>query len=307
MSNKQFRLTFGVCIALWSVYVFWGGTYLAMRFAIETLPPFLMAGTRFLTAGLLLYGFARAAGNAAPSRVQWKNSGIAGALLLLGGNGSVVWAQQFVPSGMAAIVVATMPLWMSLFAWLLPGGVRPSLQVILGLLLGFVGIVVLMAGSSSPVVSTGVSQWFGYAVLTFAAISWSLGSLFAHRASLPDSPWLAVAMQMIAGGALLWIAGIFSGEWVRLDFAHVSLRSLLAFSYLVVFGSMIGFSAYIWLMHATSPALASTYAYVNPVIAVLLGWALAGERFSATDGIAAAIIVASVIIITRGKSSTKPA
>ena len=292
--------TVAIFIALGAIYILWGGTYLGMRFAIETLPVFLMAGTRFLTAGLLLFIVNLVRGIPAPSLQQWRGAGIVGALLLMGGNGCVVWAQQFVPSGLTAIIVATVPLWMALFSWLAPGGVRPTPTVIAGLCLGFSGILFLVNGATTPAVSNAVSQWVGYTVLTLAAITWSLGSLYARHAALPKSPWMAIAVQMIVGGSLLLLTGLASGEWASLDLGRASARSLLAFGYLVVFGSLIGFSAYIWLLHKTTPALASTYAYVNPVIAVFLGWALADERFTSTDAAAAAIIVVSVAVICIG-------
>ena len=301
-SAHQFPLA--VLAALFSVYVFWGGTYLAMRFAIETLPPFLMAGTRFLIAGLILFVIDQARGTPLPTLRQWKIAGITGALLLLGGNGSVVWAQQFVPSGLTAIIVAAVPLWMALFSWAAPGGRKPSSLATLGLLLGFGGIVLLIVGNSTAKISTDAVPWFGYATLALGSVSWSLGSLYSRRASLPVSPWSSIAMQMIAGGALLWAAGIGAGEWTALDLSHVSSRSLLAFAYLIFFGSLVGFSSYAWLLQATTPALASTYAYVNPIIAVFLGWALANEKFTVVDAIASAIIVCAVAIITFANTRT---
>jgi len=292
--------------ALGAVYVFWGGTYLGMRFAVETLPPFLMAGTRFLFAGLLMFCFDLSRGNSLPSLKQWCEAGIVGALLLLGGNGCVVWATQIVPSGLSAIIVATVPLWMALFVWLFPGGERPNRSVLFGLLLGFSGILLLVAQNTSPAVSAGFSQWAGYIALATASISWSLGSIYARRASLPKSPWMAISLQMITGGTLLLAAGIIAGEWTTLSLNQVSTRSLLAFAYLIVFGSLIGFSSYIWLLQNTRPALVSTYAYVNPVIAVFLGWALANEQFSSTDMAAAAVVVVAVAIITRGSGRRLP-
>ncbi len=298
MKKSAHPLPLTVLVALFSVYVFWGGTYLAMRFAIETLPPFFMAGTRFLIAGLILFLIDHFRGTPLPTLRQWKTAGITGALLLLGGNGSVVWAQQFVPSGLTAIIVAAVPLWMALFAWIAPGGRRPSSLAALGLLLGFGGIVLLIVGNSNAKISTDAVPWFGYATLALGSVSWSLGSLYSRRAAMPVSPWTSIAMQMIAGGALLWFAGLGAGEWVALDLSHVSVRSLLAFAYLIFFGSLVGFSAYVWLLQATTPALASTYAYVNPIIAVFLGWAFANEKFTFVDAIASGLIVCSVAIIT---------
>jgi drug/metabolite transporter (DMT)-like permease len=229
LNNTGRPSSLAIVAALFSVYVLWGGTYLAMRFSIETLPPFLMAGTRFLTAGLLLYIVELGRGAASPPGHQWKSAGIAGALLLLGGNGCVVWSQQIVPSGLTAILVATVPLWMALFSWAAPGGRRPGRITMLGLMLGFGGIVLLVAGNSYSDLSTATIPWFGYLTLTAASVSWSLGSLYARRASLPTSPWMSIAMQMIIGGSLLWAAGLAAGEWSVLNLGSVSPRSLLAF------------------------------------------------------------------------------
>lgn len=305
MNTHAARITPVVMLALAAVYFFWGGTYLAMRFAIETLPPFLMAGTRFILAGAFLYAVEMRRGTPPPTKNQWKSAAIAGALLLLGGNGGVVWAQQFVPSGMTAIVVATAPLWMCLMAWALPGGGRPAGDILLGLVLGFGGITLLVAGSNdlgSITAGAGSMQWVGYSVETLAALSWAAGSVYSRRGSLPASPWVSIAMQMIAGGLLLLAAGLLTGEWARLNVDQISVKSAMAFIYLIVFGSLIGFSAYIWLLRETTPSLASTYAYVNPIIAVFLGWFLAGEHLESTDTAAAAIIVVSVVLITRGNA-----
>lgn len=289
-----------------AVYIFWGGTYLGMRFAVETLPPFLMAGTRFLLAGLIMFCFDLSRGGAFPSGRQWRGAAIVGALLLLGGNGGVVWSTQFIPSGLSAIIVATVPLWMALFVWLSPGGVRPQITVIVGLLLGFGGVLILVTKNISPAVSAGFSQWVGYLVVAGAAVSWSAGSLYARSASLPKSPWMAIALQMITGGSLLLAAGLVVGEWNGLNLSLASTRSLLAFVYLVIFGSLIGFSSYIYLLQNTSPSLASTYAYVNPTIAVFLGWALANEQFSSTDMVAAVVIIVAVALITRSSGHRAP-
>lgn len=281
-----------VALALATVYVIWGSTYLAIRFAIETLPPFWMAGVRFLTSGILLYAWARWRGAPRPSRIHWRSAALIGGLLLVGGNGGVVWAEQRVESGVAALLVSTVPLWMVIFEWLRKGGTRPTLGVVAGLVLGFAGLVMLAKPGSA-----GALDPAGAAVLLLACVSWAWGSLRSRHVPLPKSPLLATGMEMLAGGALLMVLGLLTGEAGRLDLAGASLKSALALGYLVVFGAL-GFTAYIWLLRVTSPALVSTYAYVNPVVAVFLGWALAGEPLTGGMLAAAAVILTGVALIT---------
>ncbi|HET9225256.1 MAG TPA: drug/metabolite exporter YedA [Thermoanaerobaculia bacterium] len=291
--NEPKALKIGLALA--AVYVIWGSTYLAIRFAIETLPPFWMAGVRFLVSGLLLYGWARWRGAPKPSRIHWGSAALIGGLLLLGGNGAVVWAEQRLDSGAAALLVSTVPIWMVLFEWLRRGGTRPTLGVVAGLALGFAGLVMLVKPSGGD---TGGFDAVGVAVLLLGCMSWAWGSLRSRHVPLPESPLLATGMEMLAGGALFMVAGLLTGEAGRLDLAAASPKSLLALGYLVLFGSLLGFTAYIWLLRVTSPALASTYAYVNPVVAVLLGWAFAGEPLTAGMLVAAAVILTGVALIT---------
>ena len=291
------RLTLVAAFA--AVYLVWGSTYLAIRYAIETLPPFLMAGTRFLVAGSLLYGWSRLRGAARPARLQWQATAVVGALLLLGGNGGVVWAEQWVPSGVAAVLVATVPFWMVLLEWR-GGGERPGAGVVAGLLLGFAGLV-LLVGPGEWAGGGGVHPG-GAAALMLGTFAWAAGSIYARRAPLPNSPLLTTGMEMLAGGGLLLLAGLLTGEAARLELAAVSPRSALGLAYLITFGSLIGFTAYIWLLRHTTAAKASTYAYVNPVVAVLLGWALAGEPLSARVLLAVAIILGAVAVITTARA-----
>ena len=285
-----------VVTAFAAVYLIWGSTYLAIRIAVETMPPFLMASIRFLIAGAILYAWTRWRGTPQPTRSHWFAATIVGGLLLLGGNGGVVWAAQHVPSGLTALLIATVPLWMALLNWLRPGGVKPSYGVIAGLMLGFIGIALLIGPSK---LSSGHHvDSLGATVLIVASLSWAAGSLYSRRAQLPASPLLATGMEMLAGGALLLIAGLLFGEWTRFELSAPSLRSWLALSYLTFFGALIGFTAYIWLLRVTTPAQASTYAYVNPVVAIFLGWAFAGEPLTSRTLLAAAIIVAAVVVIT---------
>ena len=291
-------------LAFAAVYVIWGSTYLAIKYAIETLPPMLMAGTRFIIAGGALYAWARMRGAARPAAVNWRSSLAIGGLLLLGGNGLVVLAERDVPSGLAALLIATEPLMVVLLDWVRPGGSRPSLRVSFGLVLGLVGMALLVNPSGGE--GAGEVHTLGALMLMVATISWAAGSLYAARAKQAAAPMMAAAMQMLAGGALLLVVGLSRGEAAMFDPSAVSLRSMGAFFYLIVFGSLVGFTSYSWLLRTVSPSLASTYAYVNPVVAVLLGWALAGEAITMRTILAAAVIISAVIIITsRGKARAK--
>ncbi len=285
-----------VIVAFAAVYLIWGATYLFIRFAIETLPPFLMAGTRFLIAGGVLYGVAWLGGARRPTRAQWGAAAIVGGLMLLGGNGGVVWAEQSVPSGLAALLVAMSPLWMAVLDWVRPGGVRPSKGVALGLGLGFAGVILLVG--PAELIGGGRIDPVGAAVLILASLSWAAGSIYSRHGQRPASPLLGSGMQMLAGGTLMLLVGSAIGEWVGFDYRAVSLRSVASLGFLIAFGSLIGFTAYIWLLRVTTVARASTYAYVNPAVAVFLGWALAGEALTPRTLLAAGVIVAAVVVIT---------
>lgn len=286
-----------IALALAAVYLVWGSTYLAIRIALESLPPFLMAGIRFLIAGSVLYLWARLRGAPRPSLLHWRSAAVVGAFLLVGGNGGVVWAEQRVESGLAALLVSTEPLWIVVLAWLLPGGRRPSLPVIAGLLVGFVGVGLLVKPGGSSTVDP-----LGAAVLVLAALSWAYGSLWGIKAKAPDSPLLMTGMQMLAGGVLQLLAATVRGEVAAFDPSQVTLRSLLAVVYLMAFGSLVGFTAYSWLMRVAPPVLVSTYAYVNPVVAVVLGWAIASEPLTGGTLVAAAVILSGVALITSSQA-----
>jgi len=287
-----------------AVYILWGSTYLAIRFAVESFPPFVMAGTRHLTAGLILFLVLRARGVALPTALHWKSAAIIGALLLLGGNGLVSWSEQRVPSGLAALIVASVPLWMALVQGIQKRR-RPSAPVLGGLLVGLAGLVLLVAptklGGGEHV------DLIGAAALLTAALSWVIGSLYSRRAEMPSSTLLAISMEMIAGGAILWIVGLALGEGARIHAAEFTPKAVLSLAYLVVFGSLIGFSAYIWLLKVSTPARVTTYAYVNPVVAVLLGWAFGNEPLTLRIALSAALIVGAVALIIRygGEASAK--
>jgi drug/metabolite transporter (DMT)-like permease len=284
------------------VYVVWGSTYLAIRFAIETLPPFSMAGARFLLAGAVLYFSARLAGAARPSVVEWRATAVVGVLLLVGGNGLVVWSEFRVPSGVAALIVATVPGFMVLVDWLRPGGARPAVQVTIGLALGLAGMVFLIGPDS--LLGGGRADPLGVGALVLASLSWAIGSIYSRHAAMPKSPFLSTAMQMLAGGAVLLGLGAVLGEPARAELNLASLRSMAAWAYLVVFGSIVAFTAYVWLLRASTPARVSTYAYVNPLVAVLLGYAFAGELLTWRTIIAASVIVSGVAMITLAPTRT---
>jgi drug/metabolite transporter (DMT)-like permease len=279
------------------VYVVWGSTYLAILFAIETLPPFLMASLRFVTAGALLYVWSRTIGGAAPpNSTQWRATAIVGVLLLLGGNGLVVWSEQRIPSGIAALLVGTVPCFMVLLDWLRANGQRPTKRVVAGLALGLLGLLWLVGPDS--VMGGGRADLLGAAALVAASFSWAYGSIWSRQAPMPASPFLSTAMQMLAGSVALLGVSVLLGEPWQFDPSAVSLRSWLGFVYLVVFGSLVAFSAYVWLLRASTPARVSTYAYVNPVVAVLLGAAFAGEALTTRMVVAAVVIVSGVALIT---------
>jgi drug/metabolite transporter (DMT)-like permease len=288
-----------VIAAFAAVYLIWGSTYLAIRIGIESMPPFLMAGARFLMAGGILYGGARLAGTPAPSRIHWRSAVILGALLLLAGNGGLTWAEQTVPSSIAALLLAMVPLWMVLLDWLRPGGVRPGVQVMAGVALGLVGITLLVRPWE---LGSGAIDLLGTAGILFGSLMWAIGSLYSRGAPRPSSLFLFTGMQMLAGGALLTALGAFTGEWVDFDVSAVSPRSLVALAYLIVFGAIIGYTAYVWLLKVVPAARVSTYAYVNPAVAIFLGAALGDETLTPTTLVAAAVIISAVVIITTFRS-----
>jgi drug/metabolite transporter (DMT)-like permease len=292
-----------VLAAFGAVYVIWGSTYLGIHIAIQSMPPFLMAGARFLTAGIVLYGVMRWRGAPRPEPIHWRSAAIVGALLLLVGNGGVSWAEQTVPSNITALVITGTPLWMILVDWMRPGGRRPRGLVFLGLLLGFVGVGLIVGGRNH--LGQSVVDPLGGMVLLTASVCWAIGSVSSRHLPQSSSALLAVAMQMIAGGVLLLTAGAAFGEVSRLDLQQITSASWTAFAYLTVFGSLVGFTAYVWLLQVSTPARVSTYAYVNPLIAVILGRVLLEERLPGSIILAAALTIGAVVLITVwGQSSS---
>jgi drug/metabolite transporter (DMT)-like permease len=293
----------GLVIAAFTiVYVIWGSTYLAIKVSLETLPPFAIASVRFLIAGALLYAIARARGDAPPERRHWPGLALVGGLLLLGGNGGVMWAQQHVPSGLASVVIAMVPIFVAIFDAFGEKGTRPSPAMIAGVALGFGGIALLVLGGRGL---PGSIAPIGALALLGSACSWALGSVCSRRVALPPSLLIATAGQMLCGGALQGVASLTTGEWARVDLGAASWRSLLAIAYLVVFGSLVAFSAYVWLLRVVAPTRVATYAYVNPVVALLLGWLLAGEQLTGLTLGAAALTIAGVVVIVTARASTK--
>ena len=292
-----------VLAAFAAVYLIWGSTYLGIHIAIQSIPPFFMAGSRFLIAGIMLYVAMRFRGASRPNLGHWANSAVIGGLLLLGGNGGVTWAQQTVPTSIAALVVAATPLWMNLIDWLRPHGSRPRLTVAVGLALGFAGVALIVM--SKDHLGNRVVSPAGAVMLLLATISWAFGSVFSRHARQPAPTLLAIGMQMICGGGLMLLAGVVTGEAGRFHPGAITSASALAFVYLTLIGSLVGFTAYVWLLQVSTPARVSTYAYVNPLIAVLLGRLVLHEPFPRSLVLAASLILGAVILITlrKGKAA----
>ena len=291
-----------VWIALLALYIVWGSTYLAIRFAVETIPPFMHASLRFLISGAILYAWRRLAGDAAPTGSHWKSTAIVGTALLLGGNGLVAWAEQTVPSGIAALIITTSPFWLVLFEAMRAGGTKPSRQAILGLIIGFAGVFILV-GPAEITGSSARFDPFGVILLLFAPLFWSMGSIYARGADMPKSTLLSTGMQMLTGAVSLFVVSLVKGELSGFDPGQVSMRSWLALIYLITFGSLIGFVSYGWLLHNAPVSLTSTYAYVNPVVAVLLGNWFADEPLNGRILIAAAIIIGSVVLFNTARQA----
>ncbi len=289
-------------LAYAAVYIVWGSTYLALRYVVEVLPPLVAAGARFTVAGVILYTFMRLRGTPPPTRRQWVIALVLGAFLLLGGNGGVMWAEQRIPSAIAALLVASEPLWIVLLEWLRPRGTRPSSRMLLGLAVGFAGVVLLVGVSGDGVTRVDPA---GAAAVVFGAFCWAVGSLLSNKLPQGDLPKSAIATsasQMLAGGALLFIVGSARGELPLVTAAAFTPKVVLAIGYLIVFGSIIAFNTYAWLLRVEPPARVATYAFVNPGVAMLLGWAVGGEPITRMTIIAGLFIIAAVALIVTGSA-----
>jgi drug/metabolite transporter (DMT)-like permease len=290
-----------------ALYLIWGSTYLGIRFAIDTIPPLLMAGTRFLLAGMIMHLIARWQGATRASLADWRTSLIVGACLLLGGNGGVTLAEQYVSSGLASVMVATVPIYIALLAWAMGTGPKPSPIVWLGLAGGFIGVAILVGPALHFAPNQTGHPEIGMLILLCSSFLWSLGSIYSIRAKPTSSPFLAAGQQMLCGGALLTLAGVLIGELRRFDAGRMSLLSVGSFSYLVIIGAVVGYSAYAWLLRHCDPSKVATYAYVNPIVAVLLGALFAGETLTPRAIVAASLIIGSVaLVITVQQSRPVP-
>jgi drug/metabolite transporter (DMT)-like permease len=281
-------------LALLALYIAWGTTYLAIQVAIESIPPFFMAGARFLIAGLVLYIWRRLAGDPSPSRKEWKSAAISGTFMLVGGIGGVGLAEQYVPSGITALIIAATPLWVVLLEALPPLSKKPTRLVTTGVLIGLAGIIILV----DPFRAVGQSGYsiLGVIILLLAALSWAAGSIYSRRASLPKSAFLSTGMQLLVGSAGSILVGIVSGETGRLDLGAITLRSAVGLGYLVVVGSLIGFVCYTWLLRIAPTSLVMTYAYVNPLVAVVIGSLLANEAVTRQVVLTAPLILLAVAL-----------
>jgi drug/metabolite transporter (DMT)-like permease len=284
-----------VPLAFAAVYILWGSTFLGIRIAIETIPPLAMAAIRHSLVGLILYPILRVKTGIRPTAAHWWTAAVTGVSLLCISNGGLSWAEQRVPSGIAALLIATISLWLVILDWLRPRGTRPGPRVIVGLVVGFAGMALLVG----PAKLGGARRIdvVGAGVLVVASFVWACASLYSKQRTMPASPLLVVAMQSLAGGAALWIAAIVSGEFRAVHLAAISGRSWMALIYLVVFGSGMGFTAYLYILKNSTASKVATYAFVNPVVALFLGWALAGETITTRTAIAAAVILTAVVLV----------
>jgi drug/metabolite transporter (DMT)-like permease len=297
-TESAHRLRLRLFIAFGAVYLIWGSTYLAIAFAIHTIPPFLMASARFLIAGGALYGWARFRGVSRPRLMHWAWAFLLGGLFFLIGNGAVVWVEQRMPSGLTALIVAMVSVWTALLEWFRPGGARPVPLVLGGIALGFLGVALLVVPGSE---GGGHADPAGVLLLMFSTFAWALASILSRTADLPTSTPLVSGMEMLAGGVLLLLASLVAGDWGRFDPSAVTLKSGLSFLYLVLFGSLVTFTAFSWLLQVSTPNKVATAGYMNPMVAVFLGRVFGGEELTSRSLVASLVIVASVVLIITGR------
>ncbi len=293
-------LKYKIIAAFAAVYFFWGSTFIAIRFAVESIPPFLMASSRFLVAGAILYLFARIKGAAVPALKQWLPAFAMGALLLVFGNGSVVIAEKTVPSGVVSLLIAMVPIYFAVLEWIKPGGKAPNFKTSIGLIIGTVGLLLLI-GPHKIISGTSDIDLKGVFIVLGGSLAWSIGSLLSKTVRISENPTMGLAMQTLAAGVMMIVLSCGFGEIASMQFSAVSAKSLISLLYLIVFGSLVGFTSYVWLLQTVSPTLVATYAYVNPVIAVLLGWLLAGEKVTGDTMLAGSVILMAVWLITQSK------
>jgi drug/metabolite transporter (DMT)-like permease len=290
------KLTLRVILAFLAVYLFWGGTYVAIKLGLESFPPMLLAGTRHFTAGLFMLSVALFRKDAFPKAKEMMFSALIGLMMLLIGNGLVTLTEQTVPSSIVSLLIGAVPLWIIILNWSFGDKKRPTIYHLLGVTLGLIGIAFLVFQSQKD----GITHFdpLGIFLILMAAISWAAGSLVSRYASIPKSPYMNLSFQMLSGGFALFIASFIRQEWVGFDVMKVTSNAWISLCYLIFFGSILGYSAYIWLLRNVNPTWVSTYAFVNPVVAVFLGWLLAKESLSINALIAAAIIIISIVFMT---------
>ena len=288
----------GLVAAFAVIYLVWGSTYLAIRFAVETIPPFLLAGARFLVAGGIMYAWLLARGEAKVTKGQLVPCATSGILMLVGGNGLVCWAEQFIPSGITALIIGTAPLWIVMVGWIGFKDDAPSGKIVLGLLLGLVGIGILAEPAGF---SAGEINLWGIVAILFACFFWAWGSFLSKSPKMPKSTLLSVALQMLIAGAAMVLISCGLGEPMNMDWSAVSAKSLWSLAYLIVFGAILAYSCYGWLFRNASAVAVSTYAYVNPVVAVILGYWLANEEVTQMTIIGAALILFSILLVSGRK------
>ena len=289
--------TLRVWIALSAVYLIWGSTYLAIRFAVETIPPFLSAAARFILSGVFLYFWRRLAGDPNPTPAEWRNAAIIGIFLLVGGNGGVVWAMQFIPSSLAALLVATVPLWMILFDGFHPRGERPGQTALIGILIGFCGAVMLVGWTANH---ASIDNLRGAIAVLVASCFWAIGSIYGKTSALPASPLLTTSIEMMVGGSAQALISYSFGELRNVDWMQVSQNSIYAWMYLTLVGPA-AFISYAWLLRVAPIPLVATYSYVNPLVAIILGYFLGKEIITPRILLAAGLIVGSVVLVSRPK------
>lgn len=300
MENRKH--TIHLILGFATIYIFWGTTYLAIRFAIETIPPLLMAGIRTLIAGILLYGWCLLRFNVRPGLTDWRKTSIVGVLIFVGGNGGLTFAEQYIPSGLAALFVAIIPIWLILFNMIYTRVFRLDPLTITGVLLGLTGVALLTGiDTSAALRSVQHAGMFipGVVVLLLASLSWSAGSLYSGKIRLTAPLQFNISMQMLTGSAVLILLGTLRGEWSHVALDHISLRSFLSMLYLVFFGSLITYSVYIWLLRNSTPAKVGTYAFFNPLVAVFLGWLWGGETLTTRVLVSAVFILSSILMINK--------